>query len=286
MLISQAIFGSLFLGLATRVAAIPVQEIDITPSGLNATYVHCGTGTTLTNLDDPNCPKLHPYVNKVFHHEIQDDGTWKTTISNRSVEEAEHDSKISARHTDGELADLASRDVPCRTYVETWFTTDNWGYWYNTWEQIGQCFYCDSCSYAAQYSASVSQTWTVGLGANMDDAIQATFGYSWGYSQGFSNTFTCNWNPGDTYGCHSVWFQPLMTYHNGWPNWQVHAYNPSVCGFTTTGHQSTYANVNQFPDHNGDINSGNWGCGSGCQGSDHRQCQYGNYGGSLWPSSN
>ncbi|PMD13271.1 hypothetical protein NA56DRAFT_712166 [Hyaloscypha hepaticicola] len=107
------IYGMHFgLLLATKVAAIPVQEIDVTPSGLSATYVHYGTGTTLTNLEDPNCPKLHPYVNKVFHHEIQDDGTWKTAISNRSIEEAENDSKISARHTDGELADLTTRDVP------------------------------------------------------------------------------------------------------------------------------------------------------------------------------
>lgn len=286
MLFSSSLLITFLLGSAGTAISIPVQELDITPSPINATYIHCGTGSNLTNFEDENCAKRHKEVHHVYRHELQDDGTWRTSVADKTIAEAEAEAKLSVNRTEAELDELSKRDVPCRTYVETWFTTDNWGYWYNQWKQIGQCFYCDDCSFAAQYSASVTQTWTVGLGVNLDSAIQATFGYSWGYSQGFGNEFTCNWSPGSTYGCHSVWFQPLMTYHNGWPNYQIHAYNSGACGFTTTGHVWTYANVNQFPNHDGNVNSGNWGCDSGCQGSDHRQCQYGNYGGSLWPSSN
>ncbi|KAF8850650.1 hypothetical protein BDZ45DRAFT_769511 [Acephala macrosclerotiorum] len=77
-----------------------------------------------------------------------------------------------------------------------------------------------------------------------------------------------------------------MSYHNGWPNWQVRAYNPAVYGFTTTGHKATYVNVNAYPINDGSVHSKNWGCDSGCQGSDHRQCKYKNTGGPLWPASN
>ena len=138
MLLSQILLIPSLLGLATKIIAIPVQEIDITPSSINATYVHCGTGTDLTNLADENCVKMKPFVNKVYRHDLQDDGTWTVSVSNKTVQEAEAESKLSARHTDEELAELVNRDVPCRTYVETWFTTDNWGYWYNQWKQVGQ----------------------------------------------------------------------------------------------------------------------------------------------------
>lgn len=114
---------------------------------------------------------------------IQDDGTWLTTVSNRTIEEAEADSQLSVQRTNEELDDLTILDVPCRTYVETWFTTNNWGYWSNTWKQIGGCYYCNDCNYAASSSASVTQSWSVGLGADFDLAISAAFGYSWGQTK-------------------------------------------------------------------------------------------------------
>ncbi|CZR68924.1 uncharacterized protein PAC_18825 [Phialocephala subalpina] len=145
-----------FSALASATSAPEAEE----------TYIECGTaaGSTLklANVDDVNCVTLQqlvePYAGKVFSHALQDDGSWLTTVSNTTIEEAEADSQLSVQRTNEELDDLTVLDIPCRTHVETWFTTNNWGYWSNTWKQIGGCYHCKDCNYAASSSASVTQS--------------------------------------------------------------------------------------------------------------------------------
>ncbi|KAH8911215.1 hypothetical protein BR93DRAFT_989890 [Coniochaeta sp. PMI_546] len=188
------------------------------------------------------------------------------------------------------IAELTKRETAppvCYTETQTWFDQHEWGYWFQVWKQVGSCFYCDVCTDAIQTSFSVTQTWTTGLSVTFAKIIQANFGFSWGQTEGLSETRTCSWNNVQS-GCHSIWYQPLMSYHNGYPNYQTHTHCYAASGYPASDsyydHNYVYANVNQAG--NNGINQGNLGCDSGCQGSDHRQCQYANNGGSLWPNPN
>ncbi|KAJ2975934.1 hypothetical protein NQ176_g5237 [Zarea fungicola] len=118
------------------------------------------------------------------------------------------------------------------------------------------------------------------------NAITLTFSFAWGQTQGISDTRTCQLNYVEN-GCHSIWYQPLMAYHNGWPNYQTHTHCSPGWGEGSTDscydHNWAWANVNQAV---GGVTPGNLGCNSGCSGSDYRQCDNGNQGGSLWPNPN
>ncbi|KAJ2983334.1 hypothetical protein NQ176_g767 [Zarea fungicola] len=175
----------------------------------------------------------------------------------------------------------------CYTETQRWYDTNNWGYWYQPWHQVGSCFYCDQCTEAIAVSFAVAETWTYGLSGDFDEVIKYTFGFSWGETSTLTDTRTCQWNNVEN-GCHSIWYQPLMSYHNGEANYQTHrhcyARSPNPATDYYYDHSYTGVNVNQKG--NNGVNQGNLGCNSGCGGSDGRQCTNGNFGGSLWPYAN
>lgn len=93
----------------------------------------------------------------------------------------------------------------CWTQTQKWYDTHDWGYWYQSWHQVGNCFYCDQCIEAINTSFGVSQTWTWGISAKFGDVITSTFGFSWGQTFSLSDTRTCQWNFVES-GCHSIWY--------------------------------------------------------------------------------
>jgi hypothetical protein len=258
----------------------------------NATFVLCDDDSP-----DPICALVKRPTTAVMTSTLLPDGTWSEAVPSNWTREAlkavrEANGVISnERRSFDPIANLTLRESAppvCWTERQKWYDQSQWGYWYQAWHQIGSCFYCDSCSEAIAASFAVTQTWTVGIGADFDNVMHVSFDYSWGQTATLSDTRTCNWSLGDTYGCHSIWYQPLMSWHHGWPNYQTHTHCGAGQGQGPTDsyydHHYTYAEANQAA--NGGVNQGNLGCGSGCQGSDHRQCSYGNDGGILWPNAN
>lgn len=290
-------YGIFTLSLAAVSLAGPLILRGDPPPG--ATFMECKDDTK-----DPICLSIKPPFHDVHTEITHPNGTkeFKRNLYTREQLKAirEENSVISRRHEpyqeyeDGNaafIANMTKRDVvqPCWTERQKWYDTHQWGYWYQSWHQIGSCFYCDNCREAIAYSFGVSQTWTVGLQLEFTDVLKATFGFSWGQSFGISDTRTCNWNNVEN-GCHSIWYQPLMTYHNGYANYQSHTKCSASHGLPARDvyydHNYAYANVNQAAGAAGSVNQGNMGCNSGCGGWDKRQCDQGNFGGSLWGNPN
>jgi hypothetical protein len=227
----------------------------------------------------------------VTQHTLLPDGTWQASPSNwtrESLKDFRKSHVASKIHTDPSILD--GRPPLCFSNKQTWYDTHDWGYWYQPWHQVGNCFYCDNndCNEAIQVSFSVQQTWTVGIGVTFDEIVEATFGFSSSQTASVSDTRTCNWAANTEYGCHSIWYQPQMSYHNGYANYQTHTHCTAASGEDATDyyhdHNLAFANVNQEAGNG--HNTGNMGCNSGCSGADHRQCPNGNDGGTLWPPAN
>ncbi|KAJ2972419.1 hypothetical protein NQ176_g7170 [Zarea fungicola] len=278
------------LSLATVVLSTPLVLKDTTSPLDNSTIIACAEGTT-----DPIC-NLHRQPTQHVITDITHPNGTTEMVRNKYTREQLNAIRTannvkSAQFAPGEASSAASkREVAppvCYTETQRWYDTDSWGYWYQSWNQVGSCFYCDDCSEAISTSFAVSQTWTYGLGVSFDSVIQSTFQFSWGETFTLSDTRTCVWNNVQN-GCHSIWYQPLMSYHNGYANYQTHAHCYAGAGSAASdsyyNHNYAFANVNQAG--NNGVNQGNLGCDSGCQGSDGRQCQYGNGGGSPWPYAN
>lgn len=266
----------------------------------NATFVRCTEGTT-----DPLCHLVRQPTLGVVTEITHINGTKETK---RDLYTHEHlrgirernnvtsvERKLGQTFPDNHAKFIneftkreSSTGIPiCYTERMKWFDQHEWGYWYQQWKQVGNCFYCDQCTEAISTSFAVAQTWSFGLEAKFAEVITASFHFSWGQTYSLSDTRTCQWNYVEN-GCHSIWYQPLMSYHNGYANLQTHThcYGPSFSGGGDSyyDHDYHYVNVNQAG--NNGVNQGNLGCNSGCQGGDHRQCQNGNNGGALWPYAN
>lgn len=281
----------LALALATAGFANPIAlfNFDDKRSFDNFTFVPCFEGTT-----DPNCHLIRQPTLDIITEVVHVNGSTETK-RNLYTREQLRDVRIqnnvsSIEHKQGQDSqDVEKREVPpvCWTETQKWFDQTEWGYWYNSWQQVGSCFYCDECTWAIASNFAITQTWTVGLSATFDGILQASFGFSWGQTYGLTDTRTCSWKKVES-GCHSIWYQPLMSYHNGAANVQKHQHCGPYQGLPAHDayydHSWTWANVNQAG--NNGVNQGNLGCNSGCGGNDHRQCTKGNSGGVLWPNAN
>ncbi|KAJ2983357.1 hypothetical protein NQ176_g752 [Zarea fungicola] len=290
--------NTLALSLVGMCLASPLVVIQSEPPA-NATFIPCEEGTK-----DPICLLVKQPLRDIITERTHPNGTVEILRNLYTREQLKHirerNKVVSVEVLPGQnigngsaefVQSLAKREGPppiCTHEIQKWYDTANWGYWYQNWHQVGNCFYCDQCTESINVSFGVSQTWTWGLDAKFADVINVSFGFQWGQTFTLSDTRTCQWSKGDEKGCHSIWYQPLMTYHNGNANYQTHTHCPARLGSpasdTYTDHYWTGANVNQGG-KNG-VNQGNLGCNSGCGGSDHRQCTNGNTGGSLWPYAN
>jgi hypothetical protein len=289
----------LLLSLATAGLSSPI----VVRSGgngplANSTFIPCTEGTT-----DPICklvrqPKLD-IVTEITHS----NGTVEIKRNLYTREQLQTIRKqnniTSVEYQPGEvlqsrsaefISSLTKRESAppvCWSETQRWYDQNDSGYWYQAWNQVGNCFYCDQCTEAIAWSFGVSETWTWGLDIAFEEVITASFGFSWGETYTLTDTRTCDWNWVEN-GCHSIWYQPLMSYHNGYANYQTHSHCSAGQGSLPSDsyydHNWAFANVNQAA--NGGVNQGNLGCNSGCEGSDGRQCQYGNGGGVLWPYAN
>ncbi|KAJ2974538.1 hypothetical protein NQ176_g6001 [Zarea fungicola] len=265
----------------------------------NAVFFECKEGTK-----DPICLSIKQPFHDVTTEITHFNGTKevKKNLYSRSQLQAirEENQVISREHaphqeledrSEAFIANLTKRDwVPlCRTETQRWYDTQSWGYWYQNWHQVGSCFYCDYCSEAIATSFAVTQTWTVGLNYKFGEVITATFSFAWGQTFTITDTRTCRWRNVEN-NCHSIWYQPLMTYHNGNANYQTHTKclpRAGLPGYEVYyDHNWAFANVNQAGGATNGVNQGNLGCNSGCGGWDKRQCVNGNFGGSLWPNPN
>ncbi|KAJ2983120.1 hypothetical protein NQ176_g937 [Zarea fungicola] len=79
-----------------------------------------------------------------------------------------------------------------------------------------------SCSLVASESL-VPTLVANGLTADLEKVLHLVFQFSWGNTVIVTDTRTCNWNH-NTNGCHAIWHQPLMMYHNGYANYQTHTH--------------------------------------------------------------
>lgn len=289
--------GFLVMSLVSLGLTSPVLIQSDPPA--NATFVPCEEGTK-----DPICLMIKQPVQDVFTERIHPNGTVEilqglyTREQLKKIRETNRMASVEVSRDQGNVNgstvltnSLAKREGPppiCTHEIQRWFDQASWGYWYQKWHQVGNCFYCDTCSEAIATSFAVSQTWTYGIGVNFDEVISVSFGFSWGQTFTLTDTRTCQWTKGSQHGCHSIWYQPLMSYHKGNANYQTHTHCPARLGSpasdTYTDHYWTPVDVNQAG--NNGINQGNLGCDSGCGGSDHRQCTNGNNGGLLWPYAN
>ncbi|KAJ2976377.1 hypothetical protein NQ176_g4987 [Zarea fungicola] len=290
--------GALSLSFIAVCLASPLSVIRSEPPA-GTVFIPCEEGTK-----DPICLLVKQPTQDIITEITHPNGTVqvKRNLYTRGELQAirEANNVVSTEHSPNQdtprngsaefIKSLTERDqLPpiCYTENQKWYDTYNWGYWYNSWHQVGNCFYCDQCTEAIAVSFAVTQTWTYGLSYKFDDVITATFGFSWGQTFTLSDTRTCQWNNVE-HGCHSIWYQPLLTYHNGEANYQTHHHCFARSGSPATDsyydHGYTGVNVNQGG--NNGVNQGNLGCNSGCGGSDHRQCTNGNNGGSLWPYAN
>lgn len=287
---------ALVLSLFGLTYAEPIyQHADKFLNSKNDTVLTCTAASS-----NPACHVIKQPRSEVMQTILLPDGTWsEPTVSNWTRE-----SLAAKRKKHGVISNLRKGDeglqafhhnltkresAPqvCSTYRQTWFDQHEWGNWYQQWKQVGGCYYCSKCTERITQSFGVSQTWTVGLEVNFESIIKASFGFSQGQTSELKSALTCQWNPGETHNCHSIWFQPLMTYHNGYANYQTHQHCYAGGGEPASDfvydHHYAFVNVNEGP--HGSF-QGNFGCGSGCQGSDHNQCWYGNDGGVLWPRAN
>ncbi|RDW57506.1 hypothetical protein BP6252_13766 [Coleophoma cylindrospora] len=283
-------------GLSTPIAS----SLESRGPPPNATFIQCIDGTT-----DPICQLIHQPSHEIITEIIHPNGTMeiKRNLYTRDQLQAirARNNVTSIEYQPGEAVQTRNAETinsptkresappACWSETQKWYDTHDWGYWYQPWKQVGNCFYCDQCTEAIATSFAVTQTWTVGLDAKFGDVITVSFGFSWGQTFSLSDTRTCQWNWVE-YGCHSLWYQPLMTYHNGYANYQTHTHCGAGQGEPASdsysNHNWAFANVNQAVTDNNGVNRGNLGCNSGCEGNDHRQCQYGNNGGVLWPNAN
>lgn len=227
---------------------------------------HLGGKVNLTASD------LIPYFEKHFN---------TVDSSTNSTQKFRNDTATKGAHS-------KRYDVPyCNNYYTDEFDQDSWGFWWQPWRQVGACYYCNTCSLGISVSAAVTFQYTVTIGADVGGLISATFGYSWGETTSLSQTFTCNWNPQNSNGCNTIWFQPEMSWHKGWGKRKKWGYcNPGTTWFISE-QDAYYNNVDQpIKDANGK-SFGNWGCGSGCQdkscgASTHgNECCFANAGGTL-----
>lgn len=288
----------LALSLVAFGLASPVTVLKSDPPA-DAVFIRCEEGT-----EDPICLLIKQPMQDIITERTHPNGTVevKRNLYTRSQLQAirEQNSVVSREHKPipeaaGTSAVLDNFHIEravgppvsnyCTSETQKWYDQHDWGYWFQSWQQVGACFYCDQCTRAIAYSFGVSQTWTYGLSAKFADVITLSFGFSWGQTLTLTDTQTCQWNFVES-GCHSIWYQPLMSYHNGYANYQTHIHctggpNP---GDQYVDHEYAFANVNQAG--NGGLSGGNLGCNSGCGGSDHRQCVNGNTGGVLWPYAN
>jgi hypothetical protein len=206
--------------LLITTAALPSRPLNIPP---NASFIHCGTGDTLENFDEPRCATI--YNNRpsshIVKHLVQADGTIKYVKTNITIEayKAEMRNRSAVAKPDVERRDsLPSR---CNTVSRSsWFEADSkspWGIWYHSWKQLGGCFWDKNSGLSNIVSAE--QSWGSNDGTtltgNLNNAVAGWFGFHRGDTkslQGF-----CQWsNPESTYGCHTIWAQPAYAWHNGW----------------------------------------------------------------------
>lgn len=289
----------LFLSMATVGLSNVIKLRSAGTPPANSTYVECVEGTT-----DPICLMIRQPAQDVISEIAHPNGTIEiqrnkyTRAELEQIRISNHVASIERKPGDpvhngsaefaAALAKRAGPPQQCYTETQKWYDQHGWGYWYQDWHQVGNCFYCDQCTEAIQFSFAVAQTWTFSLGYKFDDIITATFGFTWGKTFTLQDTRTCQWNPGSEHGCHTIWYQPLMSYHNGYANYQTHQHCYPSAGLpgkdSYYDHNYVFANVNQAG--NNGVNQGNLGCNSGCGGNDHRQCVNGNNGGSLWPYAN
>ncbi|RFU34102.1 hypothetical protein B7463_g2256, partial [Scytalidium lignicola] len=282
------------LALAGSAIASPIYQRNEDFKGNNTVvYVKCDDSSK-----DPLCALVRPPISTVMTTTLLEDGTWSEAVPSNWTRESLKAFRVANNVTSNlpSSIDPVSRHLNskreagppvCTTERQNWYDQHEWGYWYQAWAQVGNCFYCDTCSEAIATSFAVSETWTFSLGVDFDKVMQLSFGYSWGQTYTLGDTRTCNWVKGNTYGCHTIWYQPLMSWHHGYANYQTHGHcfgngqvGPSDSYYD---HNYKYAEANNAA--NGGTNQGNLGCGSGCSGSDHRQC-HGNNGGVLWPYAN
>ncbi|KAH6870965.1 hypothetical protein B0T10DRAFT_592877 [Thelonectria olida] len=262
---------TLILSFVTAGFSTPIVLRSDTPPE-NATFISCVEGTT-----DPICQFIRPPSSDVIMEIVHPDGsvgTKRNHYTREQLKKIPHENNVvSTQYRPGQLfhdkhsefiGNLTKRESApplCRTETQRWYDQHD-------------CF-------------AVAQTWTVGLSAEFGEVITASFDFSWGETRTLTDTRTCQWNNVES-GCHSIWYQPLMSYHNGNANYQKHTHCTSGQGNPAKNnyydHNWASANVNQAG--NNGVNQGNLGCNSGCQGNDHRQCQYGNNGGVLWPNAN
>lgn len=273
--------------LALRNSA-PLAPRNGAPPG-NGTFFSC-----TDNSSDPRCAFVKHPSRDVITRITHPNGTTEV-VRNKYTREQLQQIRIannisSVEYQPGEKIRDKREGLPliCTHETQEWFDQYAWGFWYQAWHQVGSCFYCDSCDDAIATSFGVSETWTAGLQTEFSGILKAQFSFSWGNVQTLTDTRRCRWQNVQN-GCHSIWYQPLMSWHNGWPNYQTHVHCPANQGDPAYDyyydHNYVWANVNQAANNNG-INSGNLGCDSGCQGPDRRQCEYGNTGGQLWPNAN
>ncbi|KAJ2976681.1 hypothetical protein NQ176_g4806 [Zarea fungicola] len=287
----------LLLSMAT-VGLSNVINFRSGPPPANSTFIQCHEGTT-----DPICQMIRQPAQDVITEITHPNGTTeikRNKYTRAQLEQIRLDKRVvSVKRMAGEpmhngsaefVAELNKREGPpqlCYHETQKWYDTYNWGYWYRDWRQVGNCFYCNPCTESIAFSFAVAQTWTYQLGIKFDDVVTATFGFSWGQTFTLQDTRTCQW-VNNEHGCHSIWYQPLMSYHNGYANYQTHSHcyprGGMPGGDSYYDHNYAWANVNQAG--NNGVNQGNLGCNSGCGGSDHRQCVNKNFGGSLWPYAN
>lgn len=173
---------------------------------------------------------------------------------------------------------IVGRDATCVYATSYSFDTETVSdVQYTEWNQVGNCFYCDSCTQTITSTASVQNTWSVGLTADFEEAIHIAFGFQRTTTTSLSSAVGCTWQPGETFGCHSIWFQAGFNTFTGQA--KVHQQGNFACFGDIDDSQP--ATVKKAQTDKGFV-GGNPGCGSGCQGDDNRQCPYGNDGGVLW----
>lgn len=289
-ILTMKLQNALLLPFVVVVFANPLNLGYNAPPG-NATFISCKEST-----GDPICALVkqpHQDVLTTISHPNGTIETVRNKYTREHLQQIRIDNNISTvEYRPGETVPMLDmreeRPRICTHEHQEWFDQHDWGYWYQAWNQIGNCFYCDDCDEEISASFSVSQTWTVGLEAKFNAVIKAQFSFSWGSEQSLSDSRKCRWKHVQ-HGCHSIWYQPLMSAHNGWANYQTHTHCPAGNGQgasdSFSDHNYAWANVNQAALTDAG-HPGNMGCDSGCQGSDRRQCLHGNQGGLLWPHAN
>ncbi|KAF5585586.1 hypothetical protein FPCIR_8299 [Fusarium pseudocircinatum] len=161
--LSTLVLSFVAVGYVTPLAI----RLDNTEPPENATFVQCHEGTT-----DRICLKIRGPSLDVITEIVHPDGT---------VESAAF------------VSDLTKRDTPrlCRSETQRWWDENEWGYWYQAWHQVGNCFYCNQCTEAIAVGFSVSQAWTVGLSLKFEEVIEASFEFTWDETHTLTDTRTC-----------------------------------------------------------------------------------------------